>query len=566
MKKIVFFLLAVSIVFSLSAQNIVGSVKDTEGNPVAGVAVSDGFQVVYTQADGSYAMQMEKQDPEKSHFYVFISQPSGYECLQDGVFTKFWQKVDYRDNSVREVHDFTLKKVNNDSYVALVLGDFHLCNRNSLGDLKQFKHCMEEINALYENYAKQGRRAYLITLGDMTWDIYWDDTSKLKYCNFDLEAYRKFINEQAAPGLQFYHTMGNHDYDYKKVGDWEASTTYKSIMGPVYYSFNLGKCHYIVIDNIISENQGTAKTRGNHKGIEQAQIEWLRQDLERVDKSTPIFLTMHAQVLSERAPEILSADIYQKNDTMENYAQFLEVLKPFERVELLSGDTHLINNIRCKEYPNIYEHNAGAICETWWWGARLNDGKVNIARDGAPSCYTIYDVNGTQITSQLKGVDLPLEKQFTTYDRNSICITTERYCPNAKEAHAKKFDKLVEKAKYNFPTSKKKNQPGFDEYNNVYINVWNWNAGWKVEITENGVTQEAQRVYAYDPMHIITYSAKCYNMGKNTTGSFVTRPTFHMFRYKASKPNSTLEIKVTDEYGRVYTETMHRPKPFDIAW
>lgn len=552
--------------FSLQAQNVVGTVKDTQGNPLEGVMVSDGYEVVYTSKDGTYALQAEKQDPQRSHFYVFISQPSGYECLQDGVFAQFWQPVEVRDNAVQERHDFTLKKVDNDSYVALVLGDFHLCNRNSLGDIKQFKHCMQEINALYENYAKEGRRAYLLTLGDMTWDIYWDATSKLKYCNFDLNAYRKFINEQAAAGFQFWHTMGNHDYDYTKVGDWEAAVAYKSIIGPTYYSFNLGKCHYVVIDNIISTNGGTQKTRGNRKGIVRDQLEWLKRDLERVDKDTPLFLTMHAQVLSERAPQVLSSEISQKNDTMENWKEFMEILKPFSRVELLSGDTHLVQNIRCREYPNIYEHNAGAICETWWWGARLNEGKVNIARDGVPSCYTIYDVNGTQIRSQLKGVDLPLEKQFTAYDRNSICLTAERYCPKAKPEHKKKFEQLTQKAGYNYPTSKKKKDEGFSEYNNVYINVWNWNDRWKVEVEENGRTTEAERVFAYDPMHIISYSAKCFNMGKNTTGSFVTRPVCHMFRYKAMKPNSTLTIRVTDEYGQVYTEQMQRPKPFEIAW
>jgi hypothetical protein len=31
---------------------------------------------------------------------------------------------------------------------------------------------------------------------------------------------------------------------------------------------------------------------------------------------------------------------------------------------------------------------------------------------------------------------------------------------------------------------------------------------------------------------------------------------------KASSPTSTLEIKVTDRFGNVYTESMKRPKAF----
>jgi hypothetical protein len=52
-------------------------------------------------------------------------------------------------------------------------------------------------------------------------------------------------------------------------------------------------------------------------------------------------------------------------------------------------------------------------------------------------------------------------------------------------------------------------------------------------------------------------------------GNVVNHPTStdntHMFRAAASSPNSTLEIKVTDSFGRVYSETMERPKAFNCA-
>ena len=50
--------------------------------------------------------------------------------------------------------------------------------------------------------------------------------------------------------------------------------------------------------------------------------------------------------------------------------------------------------------------------------------------------------------------------------------------------------------------------------------------------------------------------------GAVPTSSFVTDPTTHLFKAVASSPTSTLEIKVTDVYGNVYTETMQRPKEF----
>ena len=38
-----------------------------------------------------------------------------------------------------------------------------------------------------------------------------------------------------------------------------------------------------------------------------------------------------------------------------------------------------------------------------------------------------------------------------------------------------------------------------------------------------------------------------------------------MFKVTASSPTSTLEIKVTDDEGKTYTETMTRPKSFSVA-
>jgi len=36
--------------------------------------------------------------------------------------------------------------------------------------------------------------------------------------------------------------------------------------------------------------------------------------------------------------------------------------------------------------------------------------------------------------------------------------------------------------------------------------------------------------------------------------------TYNIFRVTANSPTSTLNIKVTDRFGNVYTETMTRPK------
>jgi hypothetical protein len=97
-----------------------------------------------------------------------------------------------------------------------------------------------------------------------------------------------------------------------------------------------------------------------------------------------------------------------------------------------------------------------------------------------------------------------------------------------------------------------------DKGNYVYINVWNYDPQWTISVTENGTSLKVDRVSAKDPLHLIAYN------GKSPTGGFGTSVTKHLFRVQATSATSTLEIKVTDRFGNVYTESMKRPKAFSL--
>ena len=73
---------------SLQAKDIKGSVKDTEGKPVAGVVVSDGLNTVQTDSKGRF-----KMDADKDSRFVFISTPSGYISSTLGGNTLFYREI-----------------------------------------------------------------------------------------------------------------------------------------------------------------------------------------------------------------------------------------------------------------------------------------------------------------------------------------------------------------------------------------------------------------------------------------------------------------------------------------
>ena len=98
--------------------------------------------------------------------------------------------------------------------------------------------------------------------------------------------------------------------------------------------------------------------------------------------------------------------------------------------------------------------------------------------------------------------------------------------------------------------------------NEVYINVWNYDPQWKIEVTENGNKLNVTKVSLCDPLHLITYSAPA--MKGTAKPTFKTKATDHIWKVKASSATSTLEVKVTDRFGNVYTESMKRPKTFSV--
>jgi hypothetical protein len=136
---------------------------------------------------------------------------------------------------------------------------------------------------------------------------------------------------------------------------------------------------------------------------------------------------------------------------------------------------------------------------------------------------------------------------------NTIHITAGQYAPSANATYAGKLAGYA--GNYASPNSG----------NEVLINVWGYDKDWTVEVTEGGTPLTVTRISQKDPLHIISYEAKRLNVNAEPTPSFVTNNTSHLFKVTASSPNATLNIKVTDRFGHIYTETMTRPKNFDYT-
>ena len=495
-----------------------------EGTGLANVVVSDGVEVVKTDSKGVYQMKSKKY-----HGYVFVSTPSGYEPLVSGILPKFHAALKANATTAERV-DFQLKKVDGqDNHRMLLLGDIHLAKRTD--DQKQFADFVKDVNA---TIAGTPGKVYALTLGDMTWDLYWIVN------NYSFKEY--LADASGIKGVMLYHTIGNHDHSMYYTGDFDTVKDYKKFIGPTYFSFNVGKVHYVVLDDVECTNStidtdrkdgAYVRTYDKAGHVVPDELTWLKKDLASVPNGTPLVVTMHIPLFTPTGTVSFT----------ESQA-FLDVLKAYPEVHLFTAHTHKVYNKDLLATDHLFEHNAGAICATWWWTGKLTPG-VHIGQDGSPGGYTVMDVTGTDFKWQYKATGKETDYQFRTYDRNQIHITKEAYCP-----------------KYTGTDFKPSIWGTASSANEVYINVWNYDPKWKVEVTEDGKSLTVSQLVSgeLDPLHYIAYTTKRFS--GNSTVSFPTDKNYHMFKVTASSATSTLDIKVTDRFGNVYTETMIRPKAF----
>ena len=519
----------------IAGMNVKGVVRDKNGNPLSGVAVSDGVEIVTTDEEGRYYFYSDK-----SLGRVFISLPSGYMPETVMNIPQISRRFMATNLSV-EQFDFTLRPVDNDRCVLIASTDYHLARRNN--DLEQFRDFVNDVNRFI---LTEQRPVYVLMMGDLTWDEYW-------YKNYF--TLNDFITEMKDLNTVAFHCIGNHDHDPYYTEDLAATRQWRDLVMPAYYSYNIGKSHCVCLDDIVNVNNGgavgTIGDKSYHNYVSEDQIAWLKKDLALVeDKAAPLFIMMHAPLAYPNA---------SFGNTYYDEARARELLAGFEgfsEVHVLTGHSH--DNRNCQLTDAVMDHNTGAVCACWWW-SDVYSGR-HICKDGTPGGYAVYELEDRDLTWYYKGTGISRDVQFRTYDMNKLWLDPETYLDDrtitvdgtpvtirdwfSQQAYGRSFNRLRSD-------------------NCVYINCWNWDPEWKIEVVEEGRGSLAvKRLWEYDPLHLITYVIPRLNKGSRP--SFTANKMGHLFSVQASDPSSTLHITVTDRFGRVYTETMKRPKNFNV--
>lgn len=492
--------------------NIVGKVI-CDGKPVGGVVVSDGENVVRTDKRGFYSMISKKPCG-----YVFISVPGGYEVPCDDIIPRNFGYLS-ADRSKTDTVDFQLKKVDNDKFTLYVTTDIHLSDDRRDRDLEQFHRYVEP--DLVENLEKEKGNVYMLCLGDMSTDVKWH---KRDGSSYTIKDYRQEMHRVPVP---VWHIPGNHDNERKgevvsEKWDSLAQSVYRQNIGPNYYSMNIGRVHFLMLDCVVALGPGEKNGRKGYLyeyRFDKSQIEWMERDLSTVSSSTPLIVCLHIPPYTYSGVE--NGKMVFKDSQPSISRVLMPMLKRFQDVRIFGGHYHRSQNIRLTD--SIFQHTFVSMSAVSWM---LNGPHSRlIADDGTPAGYYVFRFDGREVKWQFKAVGYaPEDNQFRAFDMNTV---------------PEEFG-------------------GAQRSNKVLVNVYNWDEEWKVEMFEDGKSLDVRQVYARDPLYRLVREPEL----PERPGDFLVSQSAHFFMAESESPVSEIDIVVTDRFGNVYKQKMHRPKRF----
>ena len=161
-----------------------------------------------------------------------------------------------------------------------------------------------------------------------------------------------------------HYVMGEHDY-YVDLGNY-----WRKQLGPDHYSFDHKGVHFVVLNSILTFEKwmhgkwDTGMDRmkqmarlDNPNGqpfmVGDAQRKWLKNDLDKISKDTPIVVMSHSPL-----QKIFKSWNFWTDDA----EQVQALLKPFDKVTVLYGHVH---QIQSNQIGNISFH--AAMATAWPW-------------------------------------------------------------------------------------------------------------------------------------------------------------------------------------------------------
>ncbi|SHF98607.1 3',5'-cyclic AMP phosphodiesterase CpdA [Mariniphaga anaerophila] len=478
-KSLIYTILLISLAFLTEASAkkakpiIYKGTVTCDGQGIAGVTVTDGISVCFTDSKGKYSLT---GNPDSR--FVYISSPAGYTVPLNNSVPQFFQKV--QPESKTKNIDFQLLRtpVDDTKHGFVVWADPQI---KHIKEVEPAKGVVNDLKTLLEQY----KNVPFHGMGGG--DIVGDNPS----------LYDSTKNMLSVLNIPFYQSPGNHDLHYNNRSNDLAPEVYQNHFGPDYYSFNRGKIHYVVLNDVFYLGRDYFYIGY----ITEQQLSWLEKDLSVVAPGTTVVVALHIPTAlnEEDLKHFAYSEIAR---SVSNKQALYKILEPYT-THIVSGHMHVSSNIVIS--PKIFEHNVSSVCGAWWQGP--------YAEDGTPNGYAVFEANGSELTWYFKSAGHDKNYQFRAYDVGE--------------------------------------NPEQKEY--ITANVWNWDPAWQVFWYENGKKMGEMEAYlGADPETAKAYADK----DKLDYKWIEARPSNHMFRTKPRSASAKITIEVIDRFGNSYKQNL----------
>ena len=219
-----------------------------------------------------------------------------------------------------------------------------------------------------------GREVYGLMLGDIVHE--------------NMSLFENYVAGLKTLGFPMFNILGNHDNDKTAANDVEGRRVFEAKLGPTYYSFNIGKLHYVVLDNLIMKKESNGELTGYDNGLTDEIWQWLQNDLSYVDRSSTIMVAAHSAMFKLITGGNRGAA--HKNDYGYLFAEFA-------KAHVWTGHQHTTYNYNysaSSAWGAIEEHTVARSTGELWTNEYMTG--------GTPRGYTVVEVDGNNISWYFK--------------------------------------------------------------------------------------------------------------------------------------------------------------------
>ncbi|RMF75390.1 MAG: metallophosphoesterase [Planctomycetota bacterium] len=466
-----------------------------DGEPgIAGVAVSNGEQVVLTDDDGRYELSVDDDT------IVFVCKPSGWMTPVSPLGLPRFYYVHKPAGSPKlrfagvaptgelpDSVDFALyQREEPRAFHMVAFGD------SQPASIQDVHYYMNDIVAEVAGVdAKFG-----VSLGDLVGN--------------NLALFEPLNEVNGTIGLPWYYVIGNHDLNFDAADDARSDETFERVYGPTYYSFDYADVHFVVLDNVHWTGPRDGE-RGRYVGLFGArQLAWMENDLKHVPREKLVVCMFHIPLAS-----------------VDDRDAFLDVLGDRPRQLSLAAHWHRQGHVdvsggRSASSPAHHHFVVGTTSGSWWRGAPDEYGLPHTQMsDGTPNGWLLVRFDGDEYSWRYKAARRPWDFQMSVFAPD---VVSPEHCAETQ----------------------------------VFVNFFAGSDRARVEMRiGDRPWRPLEKVAAPDPFYVATREREQKAATPGVRVSPEPRDSTHLWRAKLGEsltPGAyAIEVRATDMFGQTYT-------------